>query len=203
MPLIEVPDDHVMANTDEMQSSGMNRPPMPDAVRMKNRRRRYLELHPEYFSAANLESADPLLYDRLVRRFQSASERQAENQKQGYAQTLENQLVRSEAKLAAVNDSSSQNAGSHGGFVYTREADGSITTLDSDPDERVKTLEEGWEKWQHLMGARFVRGEDEDFDYAEVDDNESFDDLAEEERVRPCQKGNYSTPKADSSRIYR
>ncbi|WPH03258.1 Hypothetical protein R9X50_00613500 [Acrodontium crateriforme] len=185
MPLIEVPDDHVMANTHETQSSEPNRPPMPDAVRVKNRRRRYLELHPEYFSAINLESADPLLYDRLIRRFQSASERQAENQKQGYAQTLENQLVRSEAKLAAVNASSSSSSASpRDDVVYIREANGSITMLEADADERVTTLEQGWAKWKHLMGARFVRGEDDEFEYADVDDDEDLDDIVEEERVR-------------------
>lgn len=34
-------------------------------IRVKNRRKRYLETHPEYFNA-ELELANPLLYDRLV-----------------------------------------------------------------------------------------------------------------------------------------
>jgi len=34
-------------------------------ILVKNRRKRYLETHPEYFGPS-LELADPILYDRLV-----------------------------------------------------------------------------------------------------------------------------------------
>lgn len=34
-------------------------------IRVKNRRKRYLDTHPEYFGP-ELELADPILYDRLV-----------------------------------------------------------------------------------------------------------------------------------------
>jgi hypothetical protein len=46
-------------------------------MRIKNRRRRYLGLRPSYFSPY-FELADPLLYDCLIRRFQSAVGREAE-----------------------------------------------------------------------------------------------------------------------------
>ncbi|KAL9087234.1 MAG: hypothetical protein Q9165_006728 [Trypethelium subeluteriae] len=68
-------------------------------IQVKNRRRRWLESHPEYFQGSELESADPLLYDRLVRRFQSAAEREAEGKNKGFAGTIEASLLRGEARI--------------------------------------------------------------------------------------------------------
>ncbi|KAF2230888.1 hypothetical protein EV356DRAFT_519262 [Viridothelium virens] len=68
-------------------------------IQIKNRRRRWLEAHPEYFQGSELESADPLLYDRLVRRFQSAAEREAEGKNRGFAGTIEASLLRGEARI--------------------------------------------------------------------------------------------------------
>ena len=53
-------------NTDCASLSGMARRPSrsPAAlarVRVKNRRKRYLDMHPEYFSSPSLELAGPLL----------------------------------------------------------------------------------------------------------------------------------------------
>jgi hypothetical protein len=34
--------------------------------------------------------------------------------------------------------------------------------------ERPQDKDAGWEQWKDVMGLRFVRGDDEDFDYATV-----------------------------------
>ncbi|KAM0712037.1 hypothetical protein Q7P37_011131 [Cladosporium fusiforme] len=146
-------------------------------LRVQTRRRRYLDLNPQYFSGANLEQADPLLYDRLVRRFQSAAEREAEGRARGAAGNLEATLVRSEAKVEAVRTPSAENP-----LVYERGADGVIVGLEEDAGERVAGKEEGLNRWRDVMGRRFMRGEDVDFDYRVVDGGEEFDDLDEEGR---------------------
>jgi hypothetical protein len=51
-----------------------------------------------------------------------------------------------------------------------------------DKDEVPLSKEQGMEWWQHEMGMRFLRGDDTDFDYKEVDENEDLDDLEEQER---------------------
>jgi hypothetical protein len=69
-------------------------------------------------------------------------------------------------------------------MVYSRAADGSITGIEQDADERAQGKEDGWERWKEVMGLRFIRGGDEDFDYASVDENDDFDDRAEEDRQK-------------------
>ena len=53
----------------------------------------------------------------------------------------------------------------------------------SDNDE-PESKAEGLERWRSEIAWRFLRGEDEDFDYAEVDTSEKWDDVAGEERER-------------------
>lgn len=122
---------------------------------------------------------DPLLYDRLVRRFQSASEREREGRDRGYSGVLEANLVRSEAKMEALRHPDPNSP-----MVYTRAADGSITGVEQNEDERAHGRDDGWEKWKDVMGLRFLRGDDGDFDYADVDENEEYDDLAEQDQRR-------------------
>ncbi|KAK4102809.1 hypothetical protein N658DRAFT_485044 [Parathielavia hyrcaniae] len=73
-------------------------------IRAQNRRRVYLEKHPDYFHSDEHELADPLLYDFLIRRFQTPSERQAEGQAKGYARVLEGSLLRGEERLAKLRE---------------------------------------------------------------------------------------------------
>ncbi|KAG9685754.1 hypothetical protein KCU77_g24270, partial [Aureobasidium melanogenum] len=47
-----------------------------------------------------------------------------------------------------------------------------------------KTKEEGLAKWREYVEMRFLRGEDQDFDYKLVDEDESYDDLEWERRER-------------------
>jgi coiled-coil protein DUF2052 len=148
----------------------------PSAVRVKNRRKRYLDLTPSYFTSPNLELADPLLYDRLVRRFQTAAEREADGRAKGFSGVLQADLYRSEAKIVAL-----ANPNPHATFTYTRGPYGEI--LEESEDERPRSKEEGWERWRWEMEMRFVRGADDDFEYRDVDENPDFDDRNEEDRV--------------------
>ncbi|KAL3493182.1 coiled-coil domain-containing protein-domain-containing protein [Aspergillus germanicus] len=147
--------------------------PISAATRIKNRRKRYLDLHPEYFSA-DLELADPLLYDRLIRRFQTPAEREAEGRAKGFSGILQADLLRSEAKMDALN-----HPDPHAIFSYTRGPNGEI--LAEDRDEIPGSKEEGEKTWRWEMTMRFLRGEDDEFDYTAVDGNEEFDDLSEEQ----------------------
>ncbi|OJJ03290.1 hypothetical protein ASPVEDRAFT_134580 [Aspergillus versicolor CBS 583.65] len=146
---------------------------IPRATQIKNRRKRYLDLHPEYFSA-DLELADPLLYDRLIRRFQTPTEREAEGRAKGFSGILQADMLRSEAKMDALN-----HPDPHAMFTYARGPNGEI--LAEDRDEIPGSKEEGEKAWRWEMTMRFLRGEDSDFDYTVVDENEELDDLQEEQ----------------------
>jgi len=156
-------------------------------IRIKNRRKLYLDRHPSYFTSPDLELTDPLLYDRCIRRFQSASEREADGKAKGYSGVLEADLYRSEAKLAAikaqtslVGESSSSKAGPSSPsapsvpFVsYARGENGEV--LPEEEDEVPRSKEEGFERWKFEMTLRFLSGEDQDFDYKTVDENDEWD----------------------------
>jgi hypothetical protein len=152
-------------------------PKTPTCIRVKNRRKRYLDLNPGYFNSG-LELADPLLYDRLVRRFQTAAEREAEGRRKGFSGVLEADLRRSEAKMDALRDENpNPNAVL---FTYVRGPNGEIVA--EVEDEVPRSKEEGWARWKFEMEMRFVRGEDVDFDYKAVDEDERWDDWEEERR---------------------
>lgn len=65
----------------------------------------------------------------------------------------------------------------HAMFSYTRDPSGEI--LAEDRDEIPPNKEEGEKLWRWEMTLRFVRGEDHDFDYKVVDENDVFDDWSE------------------------
>jgi hypothetical protein len=144
-------------------------------IKAKNRRKRYLDTTPSYFTSSSLELADPLLYDRLVRRFQTAAEREQLGRERGYTGNLEADLLRSEAKLEAL-----QRPDPYVSISYRREENGEIVEVEK--GEEVGGREEGWARWTDVMGQRFLKGDDQDFDYATVDKNEEFDDRTEEDR---------------------
>ncbi|PGH05943.1 hypothetical protein AJ80_08255 [Polytolypa hystricis UAMH7299] len=143
----------------------------PTSVTVKNRRKRYLDAHPEYFSSG-LELADPLLYDRLIRRFQTPAEREEEGRTKGFSGVLEADLIRSEAKVEAL-----AHPDPNAMFTYTRGPNGEILT--EDQDEIPTSKEEGAEQWRWEMEMRFLRGADHDFDYTTVDENDEYDDWNE------------------------
>ncbi|KUJ09244.1 uncharacterized protein LY89DRAFT_281505 [Mollisia scopiformis] len=154
-------------------------------IRIKNRRKLYLDRHPSYFTSPDLELTDPLLYDRCIRRFQSASEREADGKAKGYSGVLEADLYRSEAKLAAIKAqnppiaeaSSSKSPGPAVAAVpfvsYARGENGEV--LPEEEDEVPKNKEEGLERWKFVMTLKFLSGEDQDFDYTTVDENDEWD----------------------------
>jgi len=163
-------------------------------IRIKNRRKLYLDRHPSYFASPDLELADPLLYDRCIRRFQSASEREADGRAKGYSGVLEADMYRTEAKIAALRpESPSQTPSSSrtkppneeaAGFVpfvsYLRGSHGEV--LPEEEDEVPKSKEEGFERWKFGMTVRFLRGDDEDFDYGAVDGSDELDEVERRER---------------------
>ncbi|KAF2196826.1 hypothetical protein GQ43DRAFT_237628 [Delitschia confertaspora ATCC 74209] len=145
-------------------------------LKIKNRRKRYLELHPEYFGP-NLELADPLLYDRLIRRFQTAAEREAEGREKGLAEILMSDFLRIEARNEALRNPSNP----YSMFSYARGPDGQI--LPEEPDEVPQDKEEGRSWWVDEMTQRFLTGKDKEFDYKAVDENDKYDDPEEERDI--------------------
>jgi hypothetical protein len=119
---------------------------------------------------------DPLLYDRLIRRFQTATEREEEGRKKGYSGILEADLYRGEAKMEALRKPDPNSV-----FAYRRGRNGEI--LAEERDEIPTSKEEGHARWRWEMEARFVRGGDDDFDYKSVDDNDAYDDHLAETRA--------------------
>ncbi|OXV11779.1 hypothetical protein Egran_00459 [Elaphomyces granulatus] len=151
------------------------KPPVnpPASVQIKNRRKRYLDQHPGYFSA-DLELADPLLYDRLIRRFQTPAEREAEGRAKGFSGILEADILRSEAKMDAL-----AHPDPNAMFSYSRGPNGEI--IAEDHDDVPMDKEEGEKRWRWEMEMRFLKGADYDFDYQTVDENEEYDDWSEEQ----------------------
>jgi len=157
-------------------------------LQAKNRRKRYLEVHPEYFSDASLELADPLLYDRLIRRFQTASEREAEGRKKGFSGQMATDLWRAEAKKDALSQPDPNSL-----FTYSRGPQGQI--VEEDKDDIPMTKEEGQAWWVDEMTQRFLRGGDDDFDYAKlVDGNAKYDDPEQE---RDLQEAYFESMESD------
>ncbi|RYN89733.1 hypothetical protein AA0120_g6670 [Alternaria tenuissima] len=132
-------------------------------LQAKNRRKRYLEVHPEYFSDSSLELADPLLYDRLIRRFQTASEREAEGRKKGFSGQMATDLWRAEAKKDALSQPDPNSL-----FTYNRGPQGQI--VEEDKDDVPMTKEEGRAWWVDEMTQRFLRGGGEGFEYEKLVD---------------------------------
>ena len=65
-------------------------------------------------------------------------------------------------------------------ITYRRGSNGEI--LEEEKDEAPQTKEDGMRRWRKGMDLRFLRGDDEDFEYEVVDDNEEYDDRGVEER---------------------
>lgn len=115
----------------------------------------------------------------MIRRFQSAAEREVDGRKKGYSGMLEADMMRSEAKVAALAHPDPNSP-----LVYQRDASGTITAVEQDEEDRPKSRQEGMDKWKWVMGQRFLRGEDHDFEYNEVDGNDQYNDWAEDTRKR-------------------
>ncbi|KAK8102938.1 hypothetical protein PG984_016084 [Apiospora sp. TS-2023a] len=166
-------------------------------IRIQNRRRAYLDKNPDYFKSLEHELVDPLLYDSLIRRFQSAEEREQEGRKKGWSRVLEVDLRRGEAKLAQLKESSSnkgqettsdQPSSSSQAHPTTSAAAPATSTLPVGLEEvllqdeaqtttKPESQEEGRQRWDDFIRNRFILGHDEEFDYGPVDGNDAFDEL--------------------------
>jgi hypothetical protein len=162
-----VPDDIAMQDDDAIISELQTRQDTDErATRLatKNRRKRYLEVHPEYFTDSSLELADPLLYDRLIRGFQTAAEREAEGKRKGFSGQMATDLWRAEAKKDALAQPNHTSL-----FTYS---------------DIPMTKEEGRAWWVDEMTQRFLRGDDDDFEYKKVDNNLKYDHPDQERDVQ-------------------
>ena len=116
-----------------------------------------------------------MAYDRLIRRFQTTSEREAEGRKKGYSGVLEADLWRSEAKIDALANPD------HAALMrYRRDASGEIVA--EEKDEVPRNKEEGMQRWRKEMEMVFLRGDDPEFDYTTVDTSEIYDQKGVEEQ---------------------
>lgn len=109
---------------------------------------------------------------------------------------LEADLYRSEAKLAAIQnstpyssslseqkESSSSSDPSIPYVYYSKGKNGEV--IPEEEDEVPKDKEDGLDRWKFEMTMRFLKGDDPDFDYKTVDDNDDLDvveRIEEEER---------------------
>lgn len=125
---------------------------------------------------------DPVLYERLIKRFQSAREREEEGKAKGYGRTLEASLIRGESRIAglraetteAVNHSTSVRDGP----AIPAPEPGEMASTGLDPwDGPARDKEEGVQFWRAFLEDRFVHGRDTEFDYELVDEDESLDVL--------------------------
>lgn len=116
-----------------------------------------------------------MLYERLVKRYQSAEERQAEGKKKGYGRTLEADLVRGETKISNIRPGAEADAiSSSSPMSVARQR-----LKGGEPwDQDVSDKNQGLELWKEYLCDRFIRGDDEEFDYTRVDSNEDLDVLA-------------------------
>lgn len=112
---------------------------------------------------------DPVLYERLVKRHQSHAERESEGKAKGYGRTLEADLIRGETKLSNISSANkNQNTPATGDETW---------------DQEVENKTHGLALWREFLTDRFVKGDDEEFDYATIDSRDDLDTLqrAEEE----------------------
>ncbi|OAQ60514.1 O-methyltransferase [Pochonia chlamydosporia 170] len=141
-------------------------------IQAQNRRREYLERNPSYLSSLDHELADPVLYERLIKRHQTLSERQQEGQAKGYGRVLEADLARGETRLSAL---ATEAAGEQRTDFTHRHTWRAQSDVDNPWDGEAVTKEEGVELWREFLRERFIRGGDEEFDYAGVDGDEELD----------------------------
>ncbi|KAK0717237.1 hypothetical protein B0T26DRAFT_647051 [Lasiosphaeria miniovina] len=146
----------------DMLSAPRRRPPRSPSqsarIRVQNRRAEYLLRNPDYFNSTDHELADPLLYDFLVRRFQTPAEREAEGRAKGYARVLEGSLLRGEERLAKLED------------------------LETEMAAPPRTRAGGRQQWEAYLRDRFIRGGDDDFEYARIDGDDEYDVLERAEQ---------------------
>ncbi|KAM5368315.1 hypothetical protein ACJZ2D_009583 [Fusarium nematophilum] len=139
-------------------------------IQAQNRRREYLSRHLSYFESLEHELADPVLYERLVKRYQTASEREAEGKAKGYGRTLEADLQRGESKLSQLKEP-------NGAMNGIRGVENSGADLEYPWEKPAADKAHGRLLWHAFLEERFVHGLDEDFDYKPIDSDEDLDTM--------------------------
>ncbi|KAK8099420.1 coiled-coil domain-containing protein [Apiospora kogelbergensis] len=188
-----MPLDRPVSPADRPQPRPVRSPARSAQIRIQNRRRAYLDKNPAYFQSLEHELADPLLYDTLIRRFQSPEDREKDGRKKGWSRVLELDLLRGEAKLSQLNESLSEGQENVSGqqqqqqqlFGQQAHPAAAAATLpdlgevlqDDVEANKPKSREEGQQKWKDFLQNRFILGHDEDFNYGPVDGNDALDDL--------------------------
>ncbi|KAI5463978.1 coiled-coil domain-containing protein-domain-containing protein [Mariannaea sp. PMI_226] len=144
-------------------------------IQAQNRRREYLVRNPSYFDNLENELVEPVLYERLIKRFHSAAEREADGKAKGYGRTLEAALQRGESKLAHLHqiDGPEEKTERNSRATTTRD-----TGLENPWDQEAENKEHGSQLWREFLEDRFVHGRDEDFEYDAIDGNDEYDTLS-------------------------
>ena len=131
---------------------------------------------------------DPILYERLVKRFQTTTERQDETKMKGFGRTLEADLARGEQRLSNLDSSPDAHVDSDANLsLGTNGAEGGHATVPNpkgidDPwDSAASGKEHGSQLWREFLKERFIRGGDDEFSYDDVDDDEDLDVVARRE----------------------
>ena len=114
----------------------------------------------------------------MIRRFQSADEREKEGRKRGYAGVLEADLWRQEAKFVAHIGEANGNHGEENGAKGAN--NGAENEIEQ--EEIPENKKQGLMRWRSGMEERFMDGMDADFPYESVDDGDKFDDWALKDR---------------------
>ena len=138
-----------------------------------------------------MRPTEPLTYDRLVRRHQSAREREVAGRQKSLGDALTGSLLRGEALSAAAGTRETFLRQVHGlerqgkrgcaeidwGIEGERDELDELEDLESSSHAKQKdgAREKGLREWQSRVKERFVRGEDDAFDYASVDRDEGLD----------------------------
>ncbi|KAI0390479.1 coiled-coil domain-containing protein-domain-containing protein [Xylariaceae sp. FL0594] len=169
-PLIEPPNisPHSLATSQQPPSSSSSslpsisyerpqpRPPRSPAraarTRVRNRRREWLARNPSYYSSLEHELADPLLYDALIRRFQSPEQREREGREKGFGRVLEVDLLRGEARISRLADQAARNGDDGDGM----NGDGSGTGEMSSPASAAAESVDAYTT--QLYGSRSQQG---------------------------------------------
>jgi hypothetical protein len=88
-----------------------------------------------------------VLYERLVKRFQTASEREAEGKAKGYGRTLEADLQRGESKLRKLKEDDQGTGFLQERFVHGLDEDFDYTPVDADEDLDTMLRRDAQDAW--------------------------------------------------------
>jgi hypothetical protein len=151
---------------------------------VRNRRREWLSRNPSYFRSLEHELADTLRYDALIRRFQSAEEREEEGRVKGFGRVLEVDLLRGEARLSRLADDSSRGADDLGGRIENNEF---ATRLESLLEGRIpqsSTSRSSSETPPEPNSGPEIDMDEEELEVLETEDLEAAPENAEQGRMR-------------------